>query len=186
MKRTLIFAMCISIFFLSAPRLCGEVKQSAGSVFVIEQDLVLPASPEAVYDAVTGDITPWWDHSFSAKPKKLYIDARPGGGFYEIFDDSGDGAWHATVIYAQRGKRLTFNGPLGLSGRAMDVVTTYNLKPDPAGTRFHLTVAIAGQIDEATAKIIDDVWHHFLFERFKPYIESGEYKKHLQAPVDKK
>jgi hypothetical protein len=40
---------------------------------------------------------------------------------------------------------------------------------------------MSGEIDEATAKIVDAVWHHFLVERLKPYIESGEYKKKRTA-----
>ena len=103
----------------------AEVKSAAPGKFKIEQELILPATPNEVFDAVTGDITPWWDHSFSAHPKKLYIEARPGGGFYEIFDDAGNGVQHAVVIYADRGKMLRFTGPLGLSGRAVDCVTTY-------------------------------------------------------------
>ena len=94
----------------------------------VEQDLILPATPNEVYDAVTGDISGWWDHAFSGHPKKLYIEARPGGGVYEVFDDAGNGALHATVIYADRGKRLRYTGPLGFSGRAIDLVTTMILR----------------------------------------------------------
>src|SRR5262245_55635462 len=83
--------------------------------FVVEHELVLPGTPEAIYDALTGDVSGWWDHSFSGAPKRLYIEAKPGGGFYEIFDKSGDGAKHAEVITAERGKLLRFVGPLGLS-----------------------------------------------------------------------
>lgn len=53
--------------------------------------LTLPGAPEAIYDAVTGDISGWWDHSFSEKPARFYIEPKPGGGFWEIFDESG--AW---------------------------------------------------------------------------------------------
>ncbi len=52
------------------------------------------------------DTNDWWDHSFAENPEKLFIEARPGGGFYEIFDTQGNGARHATVIYAERGKML--------------------------------------------------------------------------------
>lgn len=75
-------------------------------VFSFTQQLTLPGSPTEIYDAVTGDISGWWDHSFSDKPYKLYIEAKPGGGFYEIFNESGDGVKHATVTFADRGKRL--------------------------------------------------------------------------------
>jgi len=155
----------------------GEAKELKTGAFQIQQELVLPASPEAVYDAMTGDISGWWDHSFSQHPKKLYIEAKPGGGFWEIFNDSGDGALHATVIVAERGKTLRFTGPLGLSGKAVTMVTTYEFLPDPAGTKLRLTCNVAGQWEDDEDKIIDSVWHHFLVERLKPYIESGAYRK---------
>lgn len=155
----------------------GETKDLKTGAFQIQQELVLPASPEAVYDAVTGDISGWWDHSFSKQPKKLYLEAKPGGGFWEIFNDSGDGALHATVIFAERGKAIRFTGPLGLSGQAVNMVTTYEFSPDLAGTKLRLTCNVAGQFEDGEDKAVDAVWHHFLFERLKPYIESGAYKK---------
>jgi uncharacterized protein YndB with AHSA1/START domain len=161
----------------------AEVKETKLSGFTIEQEIVLPGSPVEVYDAVTGDISPWWDHHFTEKPKKLYIDPRPGGVFDEIFNDAGDGALHATVIYAERGKRLRYTGPLILSGRVADFAVTYDLASDPAGTRFHLTANLAGQLPDGVEKIVDSVWHHFLFERLKPYLESPEYKNRKTPPV---
>lgn len=155
----------------------GDTRQTNAGGFVVEHEIVLPANPEAVYDALTGDISGWWDHTFSKQPKKLYIEARPGGGFYEIFNDAGDGVRHATVIYAERGKRLRFVGPLGFSGQAVELVTTFDLKADPPGTRLHLTCSVLGQISEGWDKQVDAVWHHFLFDRLKQYIESGQYLK---------
>jgi hypothetical protein len=146
--------------------------------YAIEHEIVLPGSPEVIYDAITGDISPWWDHSFSEAPAKFFIEPRPGGGFWEIFDESGDGVLHATVIHAQRGRLLRFDGPLGLSGRAVQMVHTY--KFEPAGedsTRLKVSVHAAGEIDADLAAIVDQVWRHFLFERFGPYVESGRHRQ---------
>jgi len=65
--------------------LFAQPKETKLSGYTIEQEIVLPGSPVEVYDAVTGDISPWWDHKFTPKPKKFYLEPRPGGGFYEIF-----------------------------------------------------------------------------------------------------
>jgi len=173
----IVLAICL---FLTPLSLRSETEDLKTGAFQIVQEVVLPASPEAVYDAATGDISGWWDHSFSEHPKKLYIEAKPGGGFWEIFNDTGDGALHATVIYAERGKRIRFTGPLGLSGEAVTMVTTYDFLPDPAGTKLRVTCNVSGQIEDGEDKIVDAVWHHFLFERLKPYIESGAYKNKLQ------
>jgi len=186
---TVVGGVLLILFAMGQGRAAGDVKAATGGGFRIEQELVVAATPEEVFDAATGDVSGWWDHSFSGHPKKLYIEPKPGGGFYEIFDDAGNGVLHATVIYAQRGKMLRFVGPLGLSGKAIDCVTTWEFSPvaatdagaggaaAPAGTRIKLTVEVSGEVDEATAKILDAVWHHFLGERLKGYIDSGEYKK---------
>lgn len=178
MKRVILGLVMMGIMAVGAS---AEVKSAEKGKFRVEQELILPATPNEVYDAATGDISGWWDHSFSGHPKKLYIEARPGGGFYEIFDDAGNGALHATVIYADRGKRLRYTGPLGFAGRAIDLVTTYDFAAVEGGTKFHLTVTATGDVDEALAAAVDGVWHHFLDERLKAYIASGDYKTHGKA-----
>jgi uncharacterized protein YndB with AHSA1/START domain len=179
-SRTLSPGVIFCLLVLAVPLLCAETKELKTGAFQVHQELILPASREAVFDAVTGDISGWWDHSFSAHPKKLYVEPKPGGGFWEIMNDRGDGVLHATVIYSERGKTLRFRGPLGFSGQAVDVVTTYEFLPDPTGTKLRLTCNVAGQVEDGEDKIVDSVWHHFLFERLKPYIESGAYKKKTQ------
>lgn len=172
-------ALCL----FTSPPARAEVKESKLRAFTIEQEVVLPGTPAELYDVVTGDISPWWDHHFTEKPKKFYIEPRPGGGFYEIFNDSGDGIEHARVIWAERGKRLRYTGPLVFSGSVADFAVTYELTADPGGTRLHLTANVAGQIPDGAEKSIEQVWHHFLFEGLKPYLESPEYKKRKETPV---
>jgi len=156
----------------------ADIKQLPFTCFAIDYELKLPGAPEVIYDALTGDISGWWDHSFSDEPYRFYIEARPGGGFYEIYDQSGDGVLHATVILAQRGKLLRFDGPLGLSGRAVNAVYTYQF--DAAGqdsTLLKFEAHFFGETQDNLSQTIEKVWHHFLFERFKPYIENGEHLK---------
>lgn len=147
-------------------------------VFSFDMKIVLPGSPEKIYDAITGDISPWWDHSFSEKPYKLFIEAKPGGGFFELFNEQGDGVKHATVIYAERGKMIRFDGPLGLSGTAIQMVTTYEFSKQGAdSTLLKLSVNAAGEVAEGIPDIVRSVWNHFLIERFKPYVESGMLRR---------
>jgi hypothetical protein len=147
-------------------------KMEAPTAFVFQMQLNLPGKPESVYDSITGDISGWWDHKFSENPAKFYIDPRPGGGFYEIFDETGDGVLHATVIYAHRGKLLRLDGPLGLSGKATNMV--YSLYFEPAGadsTSLRLEVHGSGEFEQNIPGLVESVWKHFLFDRFKPYVE---------------
>ncbi len=83
-------------FFVFCNGSFAQKPKARYDVFSFEKEIVLPGTPESVYDAITGDISGWWDHSFSDKPYKLYIEAKPGGGFYEIFNEKGDGVKHAT------------------------------------------------------------------------------------------
>lgn len=145
-------------------------------VFSFEKVVTLPGTPEIIFDAVTGDISGWWDHSFSENPKKFYIEPKPGGGFWEIFDDEGNGVLHATVIYADRGKLLRFDGPLGLSGMAIKVITTYSFEPvGTDSTLFKVSLRAAGEVQEGIPAIVESVWDHFIFEQLEPYVNSGKH-----------
>ena len=172
-KFTFIYIICFTAF-LSAQ---NKTEKSC-DVFSFEKEVTLPGTSEIIYDALTGDISGWWDHSFKENPLKLFIEAKPGGGFWEIFDEDGNGALHATVIYAERGKMLRFDGPLGLSGTAINLVCTYSL--EQAGkdsTKLKLQVHGSGEMEKNTPVIVENVWEHFIFERFVPYIKEG---KHLE------
>jgi hypothetical protein len=172
MKKTLLVIIILAMNF-SLTSTAQEAK-ARYDVFSFEKQITLPGTTTQIYDAITGDISGWWDHSFSEKPYKLYIDAVPGGGFYEIFNAGGDGVKHATVIYSDRGKMLRFDGPLGLSGKAVQMVTTCVFTAAGSdSTTLKLAVHGAGEVDEGLPAIIESVWHHFLVERFKPYVEGG-------------
>jgi hypothetical protein len=145
--------------------------ENTSRTFQFEMNFTYPADPVTVYEHLTGDISAWWDHSFSGNPLKMYIEAKPGGGFYEIFDDSGDGVKHATVTYAKRGEMLRFEGPLGLAGQALTMVCTYTLEPSGGnGTQLNLDVHAAGEFTEGTPEVVRQVWEHFLWEQFRPYL----------------
>jgi Activator of Hsp90 ATPase homolog 1-like protein len=156
----------------------GAVRSVGIGGFAVEHELVLPGSPEVIFDAMTGDILGWWDHTFSEQPVALTIEPKPGGGFYEIFDDDGNGALHATVIYADRGKLLRYAGPLGLAGTAIDLAISYSFEAQEGDTLVKVTVSGAGVVEPGLAEAVDGVWHHFLFEQLKPYVEAG---RHLEG-----
>lgn len=154
-------------------------QENVSKTFQFEMNFTYPGNPVFVFDHLTGDISQWWDHSFSPNPYKLYIEPRPGGGFYEIFDEAGNGAQHARVIFAQRGKMLRMEGPLGLSGQALTLVCTYTLEASGSdGTLLKLNVNGAGEFTPETPETVRMVWEHFLWEQFKPYIEAHHAESH--------
>jgi hypothetical protein len=168
----------------------AEVTARTATGFTVTHELVLPGRPEVIYDAMAGDIGDWWDHKFSKSPKAFYIEPWPGGGFFEIFDERGDGVRHATVTWAERGKRLRFDGGLGLAEFAVHGVHTYDYESLAGGdsTRIRLTVHMSGQIQEGWPGAVDQVWRHFLFDGLKPYVEAGRHlgKKPRARPTPKR
>ncbi len=145
--------------------------------FTFEVPVTLPGTPEEIFDAATGDLTGWWDHTFSGKPKALVLEPKVGGHFIELFDDKGNGAQHAEVIYCERPKKIRFQGPLGLSGTAVDLVCTYSFEAvGTDSTRMTVSASGAGAVDPAMGGMVEGVWRHFLIERFKPYILAGKHK----------
>ena len=174
---SILFKTMLAIFFLiSACSSSG--KKEIAHTFEFEMNFTYPGDPVFIFDHLTGDISDWWDHSFSPNPYKIFIEPRPGGGFYEIFDEMGNGALHATVIYAKRGEMLRMEGPLGLSGEALTLVSTYTLKPSGTDeTLLTLIVKGTGGFPPETPDLVRGVWEHFLWERFKPYIEDHHSAK---------
>jgi hypothetical protein len=180
MNRRFVAGICYFVLLLFAAGRPGSAVSGTRNLetgaFAVEHVLVLPGAPETIYDAITGDISAWWDHSFSDSPVKFFVEAKPGGGFWEIFDDTGDGVLHATVTCAQRGKLLRFEGPLGLAGNAVHMVHTYEFAhAGTDSTRLKVNVHAAGEMKPGWPEAVDGVWFHFLVERFKPYVESGRH-----------
>ena len=145
------------------------------SVFIVQRELRVAGTPEQVYDAMTRDLREWWDHRFSENPARFEIEARPGGAFVEIFDEAGNGVQHATVIYARRGERLRFDGPLGLTGAAVQMVHSFDYEAIGAdSTLVKFTLRGTGDVTPELAQVVDQVWHHFLVVRLEPYL-AGRY-----------
>ena len=155
----------------------AEIRELTLGGFSVSHRFTVPGDTATIYDAMTGEIGGWWDHTFSGKPKSFRIEPKPGGGFYEIFDDTGDGVLHGTVIYAQRGKLLRFRGPLGLSGNAIDMVVSWMYEAKGDSTVVTCVANVAGEFDKDWPKAVDGVWRHFMIEQFKPYVEAGRHRK---------
>jgi uncharacterized protein YndB with AHSA1/START domain len=174
-----LFLLVMSLAVLRNAEAQDEAPAMTFGHFTFERTLTLPGSPEEIYDAITGDISGWWDHTFFKNPARFVVDNFPGGGFWEIFDESGDGVKHAEVIYAHRGKMLRLDGPFGLSGRAVQKVVTYYLSPGetPETTQLRLVVHCTGAYEAAVPEMVERVWNRFLFDRLKPYVEAGKHLK---------
>ncbi|MEQ8764072.1 MAG: hypothetical protein RL885_09100 [Planctomycetota bacterium] len=141
--------------------------------FTIELSVTVPGTPEETFDLFTGDISPWWDHHFSQKPARFVIEPKPGGHFLELIDDEGNGLVHADVTWAERGKRLVFVGPLGLHGKAVQIVHTFGFEADGENTKLSAMIRGMGEVPNDMRDIVASVWKHFLIEQFEPYVRKS-------------
>lgn len=140
--------------------------------FSFQKEVTVPLDPVAAFDAFTGDVKPWWDHRFTKDPVKMEIEPRPGGHFLEIFDEQGNGVTHGLVTWSERGKRLVIRGWLGpFHSTASTLVHTFTFTPADSGTTIKADIRMSGEFDAQTVAVVDQVWNHFLVERFKPYAE---------------
>ena len=117
------------------------------------------------------DVNAWWDHKFSETPARFYIEPKAGGGFWELFDDRGNSVKHAEVIFVRRPSPLRTEGPLGLSGNAVQQVFTLAFAGRGDSTVVSLEVHLAGELQAGWRELVQQVWHHFLAERYKAYCE---------------
>ena len=168
----LMAVVCVpaSLFAVGPAPATAQIQELGIAAFSIDQTVTVPGAPENAYDRFV-EVDAWWDHRFVEEPIDFYLEAQPGGGFYEIFDDAGDGVLHATVIYAERGKLLRFNGPLGLSGMAIDMVFTLSFTAAGDSTTVALSARGVGEdIGAEGRQAVAQVWEHFL-RRYKAYVE---------------
>jgi hypothetical protein len=177
-------ALALVVLASAAPPAEAELSAQPVTGWKITHVVTLPGSPERVYDAATGDIAPWWDHTFKEKPVRLVIEPWAGGGFWEIWNDAGEGVRHATVTWAERGRRLRFEGPLGLAGEGIQMAVTWDFAARGDSTELACTANLAGAVPPGVEKAVAAVWSHFLSGRLKPYVESGRdrEKKPLARP----
>lgn len=170
MKTRMMCLICLQLV-LATGALALETGTCSTFKFTIET--LIPGTPVEVFDAATGDITGWWDHSMVEDPLKMYVDPFPGGAFMEIYDDQGNGVRHAVVTGAERGKMLRYEGPLGMAGYALFMVTTWQFVAEGENqTRVSLEVRAAGEVQDGWPELIEKTWVHFL-GRLKQYREAG-------------
>jgi uncharacterized protein YndB with AHSA1/START domain len=139
-------------------------------------EVMIEAPRVEVFEAATGDVSPWWDHTFwPERPAELVIEPIFGGVFYERFEEGkDDGVIHASITGVMAPQMLRLDGPLGLAGRGYQLVTTWTLEEagQGEGTRFIVDLSMIGEVDVELAGIVRSVWVHFIEGRLKPYVEA--------------
>jgi len=147
--------------------------------FSFSQQLKLQGTPVRAYDAFTKEVSRWWprSHTHSKKPVAIVMEARPGGRFFEQFDRAGNGAIFGRVLFAHRGKRLTYSGPMAFYQLPVQMVHTLTFQAEgPQHTKLTLTVKARGTFRKGWDKIIARVWRRDFLPALQKYLASRKGK----------
>jgi uncharacterized protein YndB with AHSA1/START domain len=132
-----------------------------------EVELLVHATPERVFRALTEEIGAWWSFAFHP-PSEIRLEARAGGRFYEAWD--GGELEFAMVTRVQPGVLLALSGPMGLEGR-VDGSIVFTFVGEFGGTRLTVTHMASGELPEEAEERYRDGWRVLLMDGLKAYVE---------------
>src|SRR5262245_54382337 len=130
-------------------------RKPVSSSFEIEQEIVIDAPRERVWDALL-DVGGWWCHHETAARAGIVLEPRIGGRFYERFGGE-DGALWGTVVWIKRPEVLRLSGPLGMDLPVSNVYE-YELAERGASTVLRLTHRCVGLLDPNAVKAFEGGW----------------------------
>ena len=144
MTRILQAAVVLSMALLFVPDARAKVVSQGASGFMIAHEAEVAVDPKAAYDAFV-EVGRWWNdsHSFSGAAKNLSIEPKAGGCWCEALPNGGS-VRHMTVVHANPGAMLVFNGglgPLQFMGVAGSMQVSFKAK----GSGTQVSVCICGR-----------------------------------------
>lgn len=113
--------------------------------FVSQHFIDVAVPPDQAYRTF-GNVAQWWnpEHTYSGDAKRLRMKLRAGGCFCERLAGGGT-VEHMRVAYADPGKRIILNGPLGpLLYQAVVGVMDVRFAKVQRGTMISLEYRVAG------------------------------------------
>jgi len=155
----------------------ADVTDSSATGFTSQNSVSIMSPRDSVYSIAVGRIASWWDpeHTWSGSSGNLSIEDMAGGLFREDLDGGGS-VVHLTVVFADRGRLLRFQGGLGpLQSMAVTGSLTWEFATVSGSTHLTWTYAVTGYAPGGIAVLagpVDGVLRHQL-QRLKRYIESG-------------
>jgi len=135
----------------------------------------IAAPPEAVWTALTDDISAWWPAEFytggDEDTRRFVLEARPGGRMYEDWGD-GQGLLWATVNTVNKGSSLQVWGVAypGWGGPSM-LLGDWHLEPNDDGTLVRYTESSFGAVTEGNQESKDKGWRFLLDGALKAHLE---------------
>ena len=139
------------------------------SVFHIELEVPIKASPERIYQALTCDIAKWWDPDASWGRGKLVLEPEVGKRMWEDFGN-GEGALFGIVTYVEHNKKLEIEGDHGL-GSGVQGYIRLELVPQGEATLLKFSHRAFGEISERSRQRFPEGWRQLLAVNLPEYLE---------------
>ncbi|MEM9555221.1 MAG: SRPBCC domain-containing protein [Acidobacteriota bacterium] len=136
-------------------------------------EVLVEASVDDVWRALTDDIGGWWPREFYADStaRAFVVEARVGGRVYEDWGD-GDGALWGMVVACRRPRILQWAGDLAADfGGPTRSVTSFRLEEHEGGTRVTLRDTPFGAVADDCEEEIEGSWRYLLADCLKPFVE---------------
>jgi uncharacterized protein YndB with AHSA1/START domain len=140
----------------------------------IKQEIKIEASAEKVFSALTKDTSYWWGAPYliDDEPKKLVIEPKLGGLFYEDWGDGAGATW-GVVTRWKKNETFEFSGRCGMGG-AVNGVICFILENKGSSTLLKMEHDVVGHVTEKTQAGYSYGWNDLLEKRLKAYVEKGE------------
>lgn len=140
----------------------------------IKQEIIVQAPVDKVFSALTKDTSFWWGAPYliGDAPKKLIVEPKLGGMFYEDWGDDAGAIW-GTVTQWKKNEVFEFTGKCGMGG-AVHGVICFTLESKGSSTFLKLEHDAIGHVTEKTQSGYTAGWNDLLEKRFKAYVEKGE------------
>lgn len=138
----------------------------------IEQDIVIKATPERVFEVLTQQTTDWYGAPYVQRQNGIVmLEPEVGGRLYEEWGDR-QGALLATVVMIDSPVELRLMGPLGIRGPVQGDIW-FQLQPEGDATRLQLSHRVIGEVDAEVAHMYTVGWADLLDNRLRAIAEQG-------------
>lgn len=137
--------------------------------FQIEQEVIINASRERVFKALTEEINDWWAFRLGTKDTTLTFEPKLNGLFFEDWGN-GQGVIWGTVIYCMENEEIRLNGLLGMEG-AVNSNYTYKLEDRGVSTILKLSHQAVGLLEPEWEEAHRHGWNELLGKHLKEYVE---------------
>ena len=170
--------LTLLVGFFSTALGMAEVTDSQDNGFVSEHQLILNASPDKAFEALTQGISLWWDasHSYGGEADGFSLFAQAGGCFCERIKNGGS-VEHMRVVRAEPGKILVMSGGLGpLQNMAVSGSMTFSFLAQGKKTLLKYRYVVGGYNPgglKSMAEPVDKVQLGQL-QRLQQYLETRQ------------